>query len=324
MFIENILWRLSDYIVLDLLKLEETTHLAHALDFFIVDIIKIFFLMIIITHVMSFVRYFLPIEKIRKFLQKNNLYGLDYFLWAIFWALTPFCSCSSIPLFIWFLESRIPLWITFAFLITSPLINEAAIALFLWIFWLKVTVIYVTAWILIWMVGWYIIWKLKMEKYVEDFVWKIKTIDKKEINKENLWYIKLFKKISSEAFSIIRKVWFYIFFWVWLGSIIHGFVPQNFFAAYLTKLWPFWVPLAVILAVPMYSNASWTIPIIQSLVEKWVPLWTSLAFMMAIVWLSAPEALMLKKVMKWQLLATFFWVVTVWIIIIGYLFNFIF
>lgn len=163
-----------------------------------------------------------------------------------------------------------------------------------------------------------------MEKYVEDFVWKVKANNKNNLKKKNITYYTLFKNISREAFSIIKKIWIYVLFWVWLGSIIHGFVPQNFFASYINKLWFLWVPLAVILAVPMYSNASWTIPIIQSLVEKWIPLWTSLAFMMAIVWLSAPEALMLKRVMKWQLLWTFFGIVTVWIIIMGYLFNWIF
>ncbi len=324
MFTGDIFSKFANYITFNFLSLEKWTHLAYTLNFFITDILKIFFLLIIITHLMSFIRYYLPIEKIRILLIKNNLYWLDYFFWSLFWALTPFCSCSSIPLFIWFLESRIPLWITFAFLITSPLINEAAIALFLWIFWFKVTVIYMISWILIWIIGGFIIWKLKMEQYVEDFVWKIKAKNKIKAKKTNITFIKLFKKISFEAFSIIKKIWIYIIFWVWLGSIIHGFIPQNFFVSYLNKLWPFWVPLAVIIAIPMYSNASGTIPIIQSLVEKGVPLWTSLAFMMAIVWLSAPEALMLKKVMKWQLLFTFFWIVTIWIIIIGYVFNLFF
>jgi uncharacterized protein len=296
-------------------------NLGPVAEFFIYDSIKIFVLLIILTHLMSLLRFYLPIEKIRDFLAKHNFYGLDYLLATIFGAITPFCSCSSIPLFIGFLEAGIPLGVTFAFLITSPLINEVAIALLISIFGWKVTALYVLAGILIGMVGGFILGRLKMEKYVEEFVWKIKSDKIKKAEKQRMSFGKEMALVSSEAFGITRKVALYVLFGVALGALIHGYVPEGFFEKYLEGAGVFGVPIAVILGVPMYANASSVIPIIQSLVEKGVPLGTALAFMMAIVGLSLPEALILKKVLKWPLLGAFFGVVTAGMIIIGYTFN---
>lgn len=298
-------------------------HLVEALNFFIYDSIKIFLLIIFITHFMSLLRFYLPIEKLRDFLQNHNLFGLDYFLASIFGVITPFCSCSSIPLFIGFMEARIPLGVTFAFLITSPLINEIAIGLFIGMFGLKITFIYVISGILIGMIGGYILGKLKMEKYVADFIWDIKSqnISKTEVKKIPLK--RIVKIITKEAWGITAKIMPYVLAGVAVGALIHGYVPAGFFEVYLRKAGIFGVPLAVILAVPLYSNASGVIPIIQSLIAKGVPIGTGLAFMMATVGLSLPEAMILKKVLKWQLLASFFAVVTVGIIIIGYIFNII-
>lgn len=290
-------------------------------EFFIYDTIKIFALLIILTHLMSLLRFYLPIEKVRDFLAKHKFYGLDYLLATMFGAVTPFCSCSSIPLFIGFLEAGIPLGVTFAFLITSPLINEVAIALLVSIFGWKVTALYVLAGILIGMIGGFILGRLKMEKYVEEFVWKIKSDKIKKSEKEKMSFKKEMLLVSAEAFEITRKVALYVLFGVALGAMIHGYVPEGFFEKYLDGAGVFGVPIAVILGVPMYANASGVIPIIQSLVEKGVPLGTALAFMMAIVGLSLPEALILKKILKWPLLGAFFGVVTVGIIIIGYAFN---
>lgn len=314
---------ISDWLTFVVFGIESGTHLANSVHFFIYDTLKIFVLILLITHFMSALRYYLPIEKLRDFLIKRKLYGLDYFFATVFGTITPFCSCSSIPLFIGFLEAGIPLGVTFAFIITSPLINEVAIALFLGIFGWQVTSLYIGTGIFIGMVGGFILGKLKMEKYVADFVWKIdsKKQNRETDKKESL--LKVFPQVSKEAFDIIKKIGLYIIIGVGVGALIHGYIPEGFFGKYLGN-GSFWsVPLAVIFAVPMYSNASGVIPIIESLIAKGVPLGTGLAFMMAVVGLSLPEALILKKVLKWQLLLTFFGVVTLGIIIIGYLFNFL-
>ena len=314
---------LANWLTFSVFAITQKSQLGDFMQFFLYDTFKIFALMLVITHFMSALRYYLPIEKLRDFLTTKKLYGLDYFLATIFGSITPFCSCSSIPLFIGFLEARIPLGITFAFMITSPLINEVAIALFIGIFGWKITFIYIVAGILIGMIGGFILGKLKMEKYVEDFVWKIhiKKQEKQELAKKP--FIKILPQISKEAFDIIKKIAIYIVAGVGLGALIHGYVPEGFFEKYLESAGFWGVPLATILAVPMYANASGVIPIIQSLVAKGVPLGTALAFMMAVVGLSLPEALILKKVLKWQLLLTFFGVVTIGIMIIGYIFNII-
>ena len=209
-------------------------------------------------------------------------------------------------------------------MITSPLINEVAITLFLSIFGLKITLIYIAVGISIGMIGGFILGKLKMEKYVEDFVWKVHIDKQNQTKEEKKSFIKIFPQISREAFGIIKKIALYIIIGVGVGAFIHGYVPEGFFEKYLDSAGFLGVPLATILAVPMYANASGVIPIIQSLIAKGVPLGTALAFMMGVVGLSLPEALILKKVLKWQLLGTFFGVVTIGIILIGYLFNFIF
>jgi len=311
---------LANYITFNIFSLEVGSHLAESVQFFFYDSFKIIALILVITHFMSLLRYYLPIEKLRDFLTKHKFYGLDYFLATVFGVITPFCSCSSIPLFIGFIEAGIPLGVTFAFLITSPLINEVALSLFIGMFGLKITVFYVFAGILVGMIGGFILGKLHLEKYVEDFVWKVKS-QKHETKNNKLPFGKIFKIISKEAFNITRKIIFYVLVGVGLGAFIHGFVPQGFFEKYLQKAGWFGVPLAVILAVPLYSNASGVIPIVQSLVSKGVPIGTALALMMAIVGISLPEALILKKVIKWQLLAIFFSIVTLGIIVIGYLFN---
>ncbi len=314
---------LSDWLTFSVLMIDSQTLLAKAVNFFIYDTAKIFILLLIVTHLMSLLRFYLRIEKLRDFLVSRRFYGLDYLLASLFGAFTPFCSCSSIPLFIGFLEAGVPLGITFSFLITSPLINEIAVALFLGMFGLKVTGIYILAGIAVGIFSGFILGKLKMEKQVADFVWNIKSAEK-NIEAKKPAFNEVIKIISQEAFGIIKKIALYIIIGVGIGAFIHGYVPAGFFENYLDKV-GFWsVPLAVILAVPIYSNASGVIPIIQALVAKGIPLGTALAFMMAIVGLSLPEAIMLKKVLRLKLLLLFFGIVTLNIIILGYLFNLIF
>ncbi len=308
----------SNWLVYNLFNLNTGDHLAEMLNFFIYDTIKILILLIIITHLMSLIRYYLPIDKFRNFLQTHKLYGLDYLLASIFGAITPFCSCSSIPMFIGFMQARIPLGVAFSFLITSPLVNEIAIALFIGLFGWKIALFYIIAGIIIGVVGGFILQRLKMEKFIISLEEKKSTCS---CGKDSTAPERVSLMVTKEAFGIIKKILIYVIIGVGIGAVIHGFVPAGFFEIYLQKAGIWGVPLAVILAVPLYSNASGVIPVIQSLIAKGVPIGTGLAFMMAVVGLSLPEAMILKKVLKWPLLATFFGIVTIGIIVIGYLFN---
>jgi uncharacterized membrane protein YraQ (UPF0718 family) len=314
----------SDWVTYDIFSLIRGTEVANSVNFFVYDSVKIMLLLIVITHFVGVLRHYLPVEKIKTFLTNRKFFGLDYFLATIFGAVSPFCSCSSVPLFIGFVEAGIPLGVTFAFLIASPLINEVALALFVSVFGWKIAITYVVSGVLIGMVGGVILGKLKMEKYIEDYVWKAK--EKKRIAESGSgrfsWDVA--RNVSSKAMRIVKKVGPYVLVGVGVGALIHGYVPEGFFEKYITKENPFAVILAVVLAVPLYSNASGAIPIIQSLVDKGVPLGTALAFMMAIVGLSFPEALILRRVMKIPLLVTFFGIVATGIILIGYIFNWIF
>lgn len=310
----------ANWLSYDLLNLNELSHLGSSINFFIYDSIKIILLLLVINYLMAILRYHLPVEKLRNFLVSRNWYGLDYFLAAIFGTITPFCSCSSIPLFIGFLEAGIPLGVTLSFLIVSPLVNEVAVVLFIGLFGLKITALYVISAILLGIVGGFILSKLKLEKYVADYVWKIKS-QKIEIKTEKITAKKLAIKFWKEAISLTKKLVPYVLLGIAVGAAIHGYVPTGFFEKYISAE-NFWaVPISTILAVPMYANSVGVIPIIESLVAKGIPLGTAMAFMMAVVGLSLPEALILKKVMKTRLLIYFFAVITINIIIIGYLFN---
>jgi len=312
----------ADWLSYQIINLSRGSHIGTSFNFFIYDSIKIVFMVLVINYFMAIIRHYLPIEKLRDFLVSRKFYGLDYFFAAIFGTITPFCSCSSIPLFIGFLEAGIPLGVTLSFLITSPLVNQVAVVLFISLFGWKITILYVFAAILLGMVGGLIISKLKMEKYVADYVWKIK-IKKLNKEKEKIQFILLIKKFWQEAFALTKKIIPYVLIGIAIGSIIHGFVPTNFFEKYITKENLLAVPIATIVAVPLYANSVSVLPIMHSLIEKGIPLGTAMAFMMAVVGLSLPSALILKRVMKLKLLIYFFGITTLNIIIIGYLFNFL-
>lgn len=318
--LENIINRF----VYSALNLDANSHRAEALNFFIYDSIKIILLLILITNIMTLLNSYLPIEKIRSFLIRRKRYWLDHLFASLFWAITPFCTCSSIPLFVGFIKWWIPLWVTFSFLITSPLVNEVAVAMFLGIFGWKITAIYMWSWILLWTLWWWILWKFWLEKYLADFIqnqrWNINT----EINQFKISFKSRLKGVVKEARNITKKIIPYILLWVAVWAAIHGFIPTWFFEKYITKSNPFAVPIAVILGIPMYANAISVIPIVQALIAKWIPLGTWLAFMMATVWLSLPEFLILKKIMKTKLLLIFFGTVWLFMILLGYFFNIIF
>ncbi len=314
----------ADWLTYSIFKLEEGSHLAGSIHFFVYDAIKIILLLLIVTHFMSWLRYYLPISKIQNFLAQKKLFGMEYFLATIFGAITPFCSCSSIPLFIGFVRAGIPLGVTLSFLITSPLINEVALVLFWSMFGWEVTILYLISGLAIGMIGGFVLQKMNLENQVAEFLNKSQcSCEKCGCSGKKNWK-GLLKSISLEALDITKKIIPYLLIGIGVGAIIHGYVPEGYFEQFLTNNVWWTVPLAVILAVPLYANASAIIPIIDSLVTKGIPLGTALAFMMAVVGLSLPEALILKRVMKIKLLLSFFGVVTLGIIVLGFIFNFIF
>lgn len=316
---------LSDWLIYSVFTIAQSSKLGDALHFFVYDTIKILILLFLITTVMGIVNSYFPVDKIRNYLSRNKLFGLEYLFASTFGAITPFCSCSSVPLFIGFVKGGIPLGVTFAFLITSPLVNEVAIALFIGIFGLKATLIYVSSGIILGMFGGFILGKLKLEKYLSPWVQGVLANASKEddLEEEKQTFSQRLPFIFKEALSIIKGVFWYIIIGIGIGAMMHGFIPTGFFENYISKDNPFAVPIAVILGVPMYSNAAGVLPIIQVFVQKGIPIGTAIAFMMAVVGLSIPEATMLKKVMTWKLIAIFFGVVAFFIILSGYMFNLI-
>ena len=319
------LQNLSDWLVYSVFNIVHGTKLGDALNFFVYDTIKILILLFLITSIMGVVNSYFPVDKIRNYLSRNKLFGLEYLFASTFGAITPFCSCSSVPLFMGFVKGGIPLRVTFSFLITSPLVNEVAIAMFIGMFGLKATLIYVFTGILLGIIGGFILGKLKLEKYLSPWVQGVIANAEKEsdLEIEKLTFSKRLPLIFKEAFSIIKGVFLYIVIGIGIGALMHGFIPTGFFEHYISKDNPFAVPIAVIIGVPMYSNAAGVLPIIQVLVQKGIPIGTAIAFMMAVVGLSIPEATMLKKVMTWKMIAIFFGVVATCIIISGYIFNLI-
>lgn len=316
---------LADVVTFQRLGITPDTYLANAVNFFVYDVIKIGILLVVINYIMAITRYYFPMEKVRDILTKRRWYGLDYLLAALLGVVTPFCSCSSIPLFIGFLSAGIPLGVTFAFLISSPLVNEASLYLFPAVFGLKATILYNLIGIGVSILGGMIIQRLNMEKYVQPEFLKFKS--KKQVeaeyNNRKVPLKNLIKHWTSEAMDITRKVFPYVVLGVAIGALIHGFIPESLITKYLSiKSW-YIVPLATLMGVPLYANSVSVIPVIEALVGKGVPMGTALAFMTATVTLSLPEALILKKLMKWPLLIAFFGITILGIMIIGYLFNFI-
>lgn len=318
--------KFADWLVYGIMGLDSASPLGTAVNFFFYDTIKILILLFFISVLMGIINAYFPIERLRNYLQTHKMYGLQYLLASIFGAVTPFCSCSSIPLFIGFVKGGIPLGVTFAFLITSPLVNEVAVAMFLGSFGLKVTLIYVVSGILLGVIGGFVLGRMKLENQLSDWVRQIQaqaTTEAEAWEKEHTSFWKHLPSIVRNAWGIVRGVLIYILIGIGIGAFMHGFVPEGFFEQYMSKDNWFAVPLSVILAVPMYANAAGIVPVIEVFVAKGIPIGTAIAFMMAVVGLSLPEATLLKKVMKWRLIGIFFGTVTLFIILSGYLFNFL-
>lgn len=316
----------ADWLVYGIFGIDAATPLGIAVNFFVYDTIKIVILLFTISFVMGIINAYFPIERLRQYLTTHKLYGLDYFLAALFGGITPFCSCSSVPLFIGFVKGGIPLGVTLTFLIASPLVSEVAIAMFLGSFGWKVTLIYVVSGTVLSMIAGYILGKMRLERYLSDWVKNAQVqsnAQSEQWEAEKTPFLKRLPAITKESWGIVRGVLLYIIIGIGIGAAMHGYVPEGFFEQYLSAENWWGVPLAVILAVPMYANPASVVPVIEVFVAKGIPLGTAIAFMMAIIGLSIPEATMLKKVMTWRLIGIFFGVVTLLIVISGYLFNWI-
>ncbi|QNK78035.1 permease [Winogradskyella sp. PAMC22761] len=319
----NWLQHFADWLIYSVLNIGADTHLGSTLNFFVYDTIKILILLFFIVFIMGIVNTYFPIERLKNYLNKNKLYGLEYLLSSIFGAITPFCSCSSVPLFIGFVQGGIPLGVTFSFLITSPLVNEVAVAMFLGMFGVKATLIYTGSGIILGTIGGWVLGKFNLEPLLSNWVKNIMAQKKQQdhYQEEKRTFEQRLPEIAQSAWDIIKGVILYIIIGVAIGGAMHGYVPENFFNEFLGGGQWWTVPLAVIFAVPMYANAAGVVPIIQVFVAKGVPLGTAIAFMMGTVGLSLPEATLLKKVMSLKLIAIFFGVVTLAIIFSGFLFN---
>lgn len=316
--------KFADWLVYDIFGIVAETHLGAAVNFFFYDTIKILILLFFISAIMGIVNAYFPIDRLRNYLTTRKLYGFQYLFAAIFGAITPFCSCSSIPLFIGFVKGGIPLGVTFAYLITSPLVNEVAVAMFLGSFGVKATAIYVGSGILLGAVGGWFLGKLNLEDNLSPWIKQIQAnseSNSEEWDDDNVPFMQRLPQILKDAYGIVRGVVLYIIIGIAIGAAMHGYVPENFFAEALSADKWYSVPLATILAVPMYANAAGVVPIIQVFVSKGVPMGTAIAFMMAVVGLSLPEATLLKKVMNWRLIGIFFGTITIAIIALGYFFN---
>ncbi|MGA9589919.1 MAG: permease [Salegentibacter sp.] len=317
---------IADWFVYDALNLNKGQHVAEALNFFIYDSTKILILLFLVIFLMGIVNSYFPIDKVKNYLSRNKLYGFEYLMASLFGVVTPFCSCSSVPLFIGFVRGGIPLGVTFAFLITSPLVNEVAIGLFVGLFGIKTTVIYVISGVLLGTISGVILQNLKLESYLTPWVQKVLETAQKEQDAfiaEKQTLNQRLPVIWKEVLNILKGIVPYVLSGIAIGGLMHGYIPEGFFEKYMAKDNLFAVPIATTLAIPMYSNASGILPVVQVLVAKGIPLGTAIAFMMGVVGLSLPEAMLLKKVMTLKLIAVFFGVVTLCIIISGYLFNII-
>ncbi len=311
------LYELIRLLVEKVFGLSITAPVGGSIHFFLYDTIKIFILLSFLIFAISYIQSFFPPERTRKILGRLNGITANI-LGALLGTITPFCSCSSIPIFIGFTNAGLPLGVTFSFLISSPLVDLASVLLLASIFNWKIAIAYVVVGLVLAVVGGTIIGKAKLEDYVEPFIFKNKVLDIEQLKltaQDRLTYSK------EQVLTIIRKVWLYVLIGVGIGALIHNWIPENIIAAVLGQDKWYSVLVATIVGVPMYADIFGTLPIAEALVLKGVGIGTALSFMMAVTALSLPSMVMLKKVVKAKLLGIFFAIVTIGIIIIGYVFN---
>ena len=317
-----LLKRAADGIVLGLIKLPAGAPLTEALRFFLYEVPKVLMLLVLIVFVVGIIRTFFSPERTRRALEGKSLFTGNV-LAAGLGIVTPFCSCSAIPLFLGFVESGIPLGVTFSFLISAPMINEVALVLLFGLFGWKTAVLYVSTGLVIAITAGWTIGRLKLERFVEPWVYETKAQGGNAEESGQSWAARVAAGLEAVK-SIVGRVWPYIIAGIAVGSAVHGYVPEHFMASFMGKSAWWSVPLAVLIGVPLYSNAAGIIPIIQSLLEKGASLGTALAFMMSVIGLSLPETIILKKVLKLPLILIFVGIVAVGIMIVGFLFNLIF
>jgi len=310
-----------NFVIDDLAGMTKGLHLTETLRFFLFEVPKVLLLLVLIIFGVGILRTYFTTEKTRKVLEGKSLFTGNVMA-ALLGIVTPFCSCSAIPLFLGFVEAGVPLGVTFSFLIAAPMINEVAVVLLLGLFGWKVMLIYIVTGLFIAILSGWIIGRLKLEKYVADWVFQIKTDQETEENGKILFSQRIRSGFASVK-EIVGKIWIYIVVGIAVGAGAHGYVPEDFLGSLLGKENWYGVPVAILIGVPMYSNAAGIIPIVSVLIEKGVSLGTALAFMMSVIALSLPEIIILKKVLKWQLIAIFVGIVTFGIICVGFLFNYV-
>ena len=314
--------QISKFLTYSLLPLKEGTHFGASLEFFFLDVPKVLMLLILIVFFVGIIRSFFTPERTRKILAGKKE-SVGNVLAALLGIVTPFCSCSAVPLFIGFVSAGVPLGVTFSFLISAPMVNEIALVLLYGMFGWKVAMIYLSTGLFIAIISGWVIGRLKMEKYIEDWVKNAKAPISSGTVGSSAWSERIDYGVEAVK-DIVGKVWLYVILGIAVGAGIHGYVPEDFMASFMGKEAWWSVPLAVVIGVPLYSNAAGIIPIVHALLEKGAALGTVLAFMMAVIGLSLPETIILRKVLKPQLIAVFIGVVAFGILIVGYLFNMIF
>ncbi|QIA08862.1 permease [Draconibacterium halophilum] len=315
------LQNIADLIINDVVGMTAGKHLTETLRFFIFEVPKVMLLLVLIIFGVGIIRSYFSTEKTRKLLRGKSLFSGNIMA-ALLGIVTPFCSCSAIPLFLGFVEAGIPIGVTFSFLIAAPMVNEVALVLLVGLFGWKVALIYVGTGLTIAILSGWLIGKLKMEKYVAGWVFNVKA-NAADMEEEKLSFNDRIQKGFDSVREIVGKIWIYIIIGIAVGAGAHGYVPEDFLGSLLGKENWYGVPLAILMGIPMYSNAAGIIPIVSVLIEKGVSLGTALAFMMSVIALSLPEIIILKKVLKWQLITAFVGIVAAGIVIVGFIFNYV-
>jgi uncharacterized membrane protein YraQ (UPF0718 family) len=320
-YLYNVIESFANWLTYGLLALPQGSHLGESLAFFFYDVPKLFLLLSGMIFVITFFQTFIDTQKVRAMVEKRGE-GVGNLMAALFGAITPFCSCSSVPLFIGFVQAGIPLGVTFSFLITSPLMNEVAFVLLIGLFGWKVAGLYLLSGVTIGIVSGLILGRMKLERYVEGFVYDMKPrAANAEMLEEKLTWAERISRAWDSTKDIVGKVFWFVIIGIGIGAFIHGYVPQDALTGIMGKDAWWSVPASVLVGIPLYSNAAGIIPIVSALLDKGASLGTVLAFMMSVVGLSLPEVIILRRVLKPQLIAIFVSVIAVAIILTGYMFN---
>ena len=315
----SVLPAVADYLAYSLLGLNPTSHLGSAVAFFLYDVPKILLLLTLIVFLVGIVRSFFTPERTRQMLGGKRE-GMGNVLGSLLGVVTPFCSCSAVPLFLGFVESGVPLGVTFSFLIAAPMINEVALVMLLGMFGWQVAALYAGTGLTIAIAAGWVIGRLRLERYVANWVYEVRMGQPRLVDEERTWEDRVTYAVQAVR-DVVGRVWPYVVAGIAVGAVIHGYVPEDFMASIMGEEAWWSVPAAVIVGIPMYSNAAGVVPVVQALMGKGAALGTVLAFMMSVIALSLPEVIILRRVLKWQLIAAFLGVVGTGIVLVGYLFN---